>query len=240
VNPGNRQTIIETLVDLLQQLPYARIRVKAAESLGILAVEEAIPLLCQAATEESDLQVCLAAVNALVVVSQSSLFEPTMNFDNPADSEKNLRDLYEQLAGQREAKTLAEDAEKTRIEQKIRKTKQEISLCEKEYVRELAQGLKRQELPESIAEIVVGELVDEIEMLQPQVKNDELKGLLQQILVELKKAEPAAAKLKVTIPIVPGVVAYELEGDTKGVLQKLFPTLVKAYEGLRGVQQQKK
>ncbi len=158
-----------------------------------------------------------------------------MNFDNLADSEKNLRDLYEQLAGQREAKTLAEDAEKTRIEQKIRKTQREISQCEQEYVQELAQGLKRKDLPESIAEIVVGELVDEIEILQPQVQNNELKVLLQQILAELKKPEtPAAAKLKVTIPIVPGVVAYELEGDTKGVLQRLFPTLVKAYQGLRG------
>lgn len=104
----------------------------------------------------------------------------------------------------------------------------------------MAQQFRRQDLPESIAETVVGELVDEIENL-PQVQNNELKALLQQILVELKKPEaPAAAKLKVAIPIIPGVVTYELEGDTKGILQRLFPTLVKAYQGLRGVQQPKK
>jgi hypothetical protein len=115
-----------------------------------------------------------------------------------------------------------------------------IGECEQEYVQVLAQQFRRQDLPESIAETVVGELVDEIENL-PQVQNNELKALLQQILVELKKPEaPAAAKLKVAIPIVPGVVTYELEGDTKGILQRLFPTLVKAYQGLRGVQQPKK
>jgi HEAT repeat protein len=240
VNPKNRQAINQTLVDLLQHSLDVRMRVKAAESLGILAVEEAIPVLRQAALYDPDLQVCLAAVDALVTISQSSLFEPTMNFDDPTDLEENLRNLYEQLAGQREAKILAEDAEKTRIEQKIRKTKIAIDECEQEYVQVLAQQFRRQDLPELIAEIVVGELVDEIENL-PQVQNDELKSLLQQILTELNKPEtPAAAKLKVAIPIVPGVVTYELEGDTKGVLQRLFPTLVKAYQGLRGVQQPKK
>jgi HEAT repeat protein len=240
VNPENRQAIIQTLVDLLQHSLDVRMRVKAAESLGILAVEEAIPLLRQAALQDPDLQVCLAAVDALVAISQSSLFEPTMNFDDPAQLEDNLRDLYEQLAGQRNAKILAEDAQKTRIEQNIRKRKEEIGQCEQEYVQALAQQLRRQDLPESIAETVVGELVDEIENL-PQVQNDELKALLQQILVELKKPEtPAAAKLKVAIPIFPGVVTYELEGDTKGVLQRLFPTLVKASQWLRGVQQPKK
>jgi hypothetical protein len=216
-------------------------RVKTAESLGILVVEEAIPLLCQAAIEDPDLQVCLAAVDALVLISQSSLFEPTMNFDNPAGSEENLELLYKQLDQQKRAKILTEFADKERIEQIIQETKKEIRTHEQEYVQELAQRLKRQELPESIAEIVVGELVDEIEILQLQVQNDELKVLLQQILVELKKPEtPAAAKLKVTIPIVPGVVAYELEGDTKGVLQRLFPPLSKAYKWLWGTQQPKK
>jgi HEAT repeat protein len=241
VNPENRLAIIQTLVDLLQHSLDVRMRVKAAESLGILAVEEAIPLLRQAAFQDPDLQVCLAAVDALVAISQSSLFEATMDFDNAAGSEENLELLYKQLDQQKRAKILAEYADKARLEQIIQETKKEISQYEKEYVQELARQLRRRELPESIAEIIVGELVDEIEVLQPQVQNDELKSLLQQILAELNKPEtPAAAKLKVAIPIVPGVVTYELEGDTKGVLQRLFPTLVKASQRLRGVQQPKK
>jgi hypothetical protein len=84
-------------------------------------------------------------------------------------------------------------------------------------------------------------LVDEIEIFQPQAQNDEIKALVQQVLTELRKPEiPAAAKLKVAIPIVPGIVTYELEGDTRGVVQRLFPTLVKVYQGLRGAQTLKK
>jgi hypothetical protein len=180
-------------------------------------------------------------VGALVAINQSSLFEATMNFDNTAGSEENLELLYKQLDQQKRAKILAEFADKARIEQIIQETKKEIRTYEQEYVQELAQRLKWQELPESIAEIVVGELVDEIEILQPQVQNDELKALLHQILVDLRKPETsAAAKLKVTIPIVPGFVAYELESNTKGLLERLFPPLIKLCQGLRGEKQQKK
>jgi HEAT repeats len=240
VNSENRRAIIQTLCTLLQQSPDARLRIKAAESLGILSVEESIPLLCQVALQDADLQVCLAAVDALVVISRSSLLE-IMNIDRLAALETNLTMLYEQLGGQEKAKITAEEAEKVRIEQKIRETKKELRQYEQEYVQVLAQQVKRQDLPESVAELVVAELVDEIEIFQPQAQNDEIKALVQQVLTELRKPEiPAAAKLKVAIPIVPGIVTYELEGDTRGVVQRLFPTLVKVYQGLRGAQTPKK
>jgi HEAT repeats len=240
VNSENRRAIVQTLCTLLQQSPDARLRIKAAESLGILSVEESIPLLCQVALQDADLQVCLAAVDALVVISRSSLLE-IMNIDRLAALETNLTMLYEQLGGQEKAKITAEEAEKVRIEQKIRETKKELRQYEQEYVQVLAQQVKRQDLPESVAELVVAELVDEIEIFQPQAQNDEIKALVQQVLTELRKPEiPAAAKLKVAIPIVPGIVTYELEGDTRGVVQRLFPTLVKVYQGLRGAQTPKK
>jgi HEAT repeats len=240
VNSENRRAIVQTLCTLLQQSPDARLRIKAAESLGILSVEESIPLLCQVALQDADLQVCLAAVDALVVISRSSLLE-IMNIDRLAALETNLTMLYEQLGGQEKAKITAEEAEKVRIEQKIRETKKELRQYEQEYVQVLAQQVKRQDLPESVAELVVAELVDEIELFQPQAQNDEIKALVQQVLTELRKPEiPAAAKLKVAIPIVPGIVTYELEGDTRGVVQRLFPTLVKVYQGLRGAQTPKK
>jgi hypothetical protein len=243
VNSENRRAIVQTLCTLLQQSPDARLRIKAAESLGILSVEESIPLLCQVALQDADLQVCLAAVDALVVISRSSLLE-IMNIDRLAALETNLTMLYEQLGGQEKAKITAEEAEKVRIEQKIRETKKELRQYEQEYVQVLAQQVKRQDLPESVAELVVDELVvdelvDEIEIFQPQAQNDEIKALVQQVLTELRKPEiPAAAKLKVAI--VPGIVTYELEGDTRGVVQRLFPTLVKVYQGLRGAQTPKK
>lgn len=139
--------------------------------------------------------------------------------------------MYEQLAGEERAFRLAEESEKTRIQQKIRLTWTRIRECDREYVQRLSQQVKRQDVPEPIAEIVVAELVDEIEVLEPIEKRDDVRVLLQQVLVELQKpGTPAAAKLKVAIPIIPNIVTYEIEGDTESVVRQLFPTFVKIYQ----------
>lgn len=156
-----------------------------------------------------------------------------MAVDRLANIQGLLADLYEQLAGQERAKIRAEDAQKARIQQQIRDTWTEIRGYESEYVLTLSQQVKRQDLPEPIAEVVMGELVDELEVLAPLEKRDETKQLLLEILAELKKpGVPASAKLKVAIPIIPNVVSYELEGDTESVVRRLFPTFVKVYEAI--------
>jgi len=153
--------------------------------------------------------------------------------DRLADIQGFLTDLYEQLAGQEKAKIRAEDAQKGRIQQQIRDTWTEIRGYESEYVLTLSQQVKRAALPEPIAETVMGELVDELEVLAPIEQRDETKQLLLEILAELKKPGlPASAKLKVAIPIIPNVVSYELEGDTESVVRRLFPTFVKVYEAM--------
>lgn len=119
---------------------------------------------------------------------------------------------------------------------RIQRLKQEIVEVEKEYTQRLCQQVKQQDLPEPIAQIVVGELVDEFEMMEPIAKTDEMRSKLQEILVELRKpGVPAAAKLKVAIPLVPGFVTIELEGDAESVVRRLFPTFVKAYEGVKAI-----
>lgn len=144
-----------------------------------------------------------------------------------------LADLYEQLAGQEKAKVRAEDAQKARIQQQIRDTWTEIRGYEREYVATLSQQVKRQDLPESIAEVVTGEILDAVEVLAPLEKQDEVKVLLQEILTKLNEPGTAAsAKLKVVIPIIPNIVSYELEGDTESVVRRLFPTFVKVYEAI--------
>lgn len=156
-----------------------------------------------------------------------------MTRDRLSDVEAALRDLYEQLAGQEQGWRLAEEAEKARIKQKIRLTWNEIRKYEQEYSTRLSQRVKRQEMPEATAEIVVAELVEEVELLQTTVQQDEVKTLLGQILAELQKpSSPASAKLKVAIPLIPSLVTYELEGDTESVVRRLFPTFVKVYEAI--------
>ncbi|MCX5961941.1 MAG: hypothetical protein NT070_01990 [Cyanobacteria bacterium] len=120
----------------------------------------------------------------------------------------------------------------------IKQLKQEIVEVEWEYAQRLAQQIKRSDdLPEPIALTIVGELVDELELIQP--KTDEMRSMLQEILAELRKpGVPAAAKLKVAIPLVPGFVAIELEGDAESVVRQLFPTFVRAYEGVKAIANQ--
>jgi hypothetical protein len=157
-----------------------------------------------------------------------------MALDRFADIQASLTDLYEQLAGEERAWRLAEEAEKTRLQQKIRLTWQRIRECDREYVLTLSQQVKQQDLPEAVAQIVTAEIVDAVEILEPLEKRDEVKVLLQQILTELQKpGTPASAKLKVAIPIIPNVVSYEIEGDTESVVRRLFPTFVKVYEELK-------
>ena len=163
-----------------------------------------------------------------------------MSQDRLADIQTSLDKLYEQLAGEEDAFLLEEEANKTRIQQKIRKTWKRIRVFEQEYAQRLSQQIKRENLPESIAEEITADLVEEIEILEPLEKQNEVRLLLQQILIELRKPEiPASAKLKVALPIIPNVMSYELEGDTESVLRRLFPTFTKAYSGLKSITQKK-
>ena len=153
--------------------------------------------------------------------------------DRISDLQERLDRLYKLLKGKELAKDEAETAEKARIQLKIDGQWKEIRTVEQQYAIALSQQIKRSDdLPEPIAETIVGELVDELELIQP--KTDEMRSMLQEILAELRKpGVPAAAKLKLAIPLVPGFIAIELEGDAESVVRRLFPTFVRAYEEIK-------
>ncbi len=83
-------------------------------------------------------------------------------------------------------------------------------------------------IPQEDAERVASELVREVKILEiePAVqRNAELMKVLQEIKAELSKPGiPAAGKLKAAIPLLPGVISYEMELDTEGLLRRVFPT----------------
>jgi len=179
------------------------------------------------------------------IFHSKSIAEPTtaqsQKPDSPAmDRISDLQDRLKRQYALLKQKEFALDTEaqvtKGEVRLLIQQLKQEIVGVEKEYTQRLVQQIKRQELPESIAQKVVGELVDEIEFMQPIARTDEMRSMFQQILEELRKpGTPAAAKLKVVIPIIPNIVSYEIEGDTETVVRRLFPTFVKAYEAMRSI-----
>ena len=152
--------------------------------------------------------------------------------DRTSQLQTQLKMLYDQLDGLEMAKVTSRDEDKVMLQQRIDLKWKEIREKDGDYVRSLAQQVKKQDLPEPIAIEIVGELVDELVLIQP--KTDEMRLMLQQILTELQKpGVPAAAKLKVAIPLVPGFVAIELEGDAESVVRRLFPTFVRVYEGVK-------
>lgn len=83
ITPENQQAIVQILCKLLRDSDEPRIRAKAAVSLGKLGIESAIPELCQAASADSDIQVCLSAMDALVLIAKPELAplmtEPSKN-----------------------------------------------------------------------------------------------------------------------------------------------------------------
>jgi SMC interacting uncharacterized protein involved in chromosome segregation len=147
-------------------------------------------------------------------------------FDRILQIQNQLKLLYEQLNDLEEAKILAAEEDKARLQQRTDRKLKEIREKEKDYVRELSEEMKRHHLPEEIAELLVDEFASEIELLQSH--SGDMRLILQEILQALRKPGiSAAAKLKVAIPLVPGIIAFELEGDAERAVRQLFPTFEK-------------
>ncbi len=143
----------------------------------------------------------------------------------------------ELLAGKERAKRMAEEAEKGRIQHHIDELKKELASVEREYWRRWRAEIAGLTIPEADAEIVASQLVREVESLEiePAVQsNAELMKALQEIKAELSKPGiPAAGKLKAAIPLLPGVISYEMELDTEGLLRRVFPTFCKFAEKIK-------
>ena len=138
----------------------------------------------------------------------------------------NLTDLYEQLSGKEKALIRAPEEEKTRIRQQIRDVKGGIQNFEQEYWLAWRRESAALTVSEAEAEVATTTIVQEAEILEATAAYpEEAMPILREILSELQKpGTPAAGKLKAAIPLLPGLVAYEMEVDTEGLLRRLFPT----------------
>ena len=142
--------------------------------------------------------------------------------------QSEVQGYYKQLAGKEKAKRLARPEDKELLQQQIDELKKELGSVEREYWRRWRAEIAGLTIPEADAEIVASQLVREVESLEiePAVQsNAELMKALQEIKAELSKPGiPAAGKLKAAIPLLPGVISYEMELDTEGLLRRVFPT----------------
>ncbi|NJN21622.1 MAG: HEAT repeat domain-containing protein [Leptolyngbya sp. RL_3_1] len=72
ITPEQQADIVKLLCQLLLESDNSRIRARAAKSLGRLGITDAIPALCRAVTNDSEVPVRLNAMDALVLVAQSN------------------------------------------------------------------------------------------------------------------------------------------------------------------------
>lgn len=82
ITPDQQAEIVRILCQLLLESDNPRIRARAAKSLGRLGILDAIPPLCQAVSTDSDVQVRLNVMDALVLIAKlnlTAMAEPPKN-----------------------------------------------------------------------------------------------------------------------------------------------------------------
>jgi hypothetical protein len=154
-----------------------------------------------------------------------------MTIDRLSHLQKQINRYYEQIQDHENALTTAPPGGKAIIKQRIEDVAKDLAPVEEEYWVYWKSKGSQLEIADADADIITAEIVEQVEILQykPTVKNNaELVKLLNEIKAELTKQEiPGSGKLKAVIPLLPGFLSYELELDTEGLLQRLFPTFSK-------------
>ena len=150
-----------------------------------------------------------------------------------ADLEKILDSLYETLGEAQKRRAYANDIfEKNSIKQRLRQeVLPEIRNYEQEYWSLLAEEVPYCQVDEVAASKAIVEVVQKVEpIVNKSSANypDEFMQKLQKILDTLKEPQtPAAAKLIVALPLIPGIMSYEIELDTEISLKRVFGEIKK-------------
>jgi tetratricopeptide (TPR) repeat protein len=154
-----------------------------------------------------------------------------MSTDRLSHLQNLIEGYYAQLEGKENTLLTIAGEERVRLKIQIREFKKEIAEVEREYwVYWGVKGGSQLEIGDAEAESINAEIVAEVQMLafNPSVQqHQELVKLLDDIKVELNQPTPAAGKLKAVIPILPGILSYEMDLDTEGLLRRIFPMFAK-------------
>jgi len=108
-----------------------------------------------------------------------------------------------------------------------------VRVYETEYLQQLAQEVNIYELEEEDAKRAIVQVKAEVLRViqnQPQV-NAELMRLLLEIRDKLNEPGPtAAAKAKLALNLIPGILVYEFEVDTENSLRRLRQPIVRLFQ----------
>ncbi|NQE34344.1 hypothetical protein [Microcoleus asticus] len=141
--------------------------------------------------------------------------------------EQTLDLWYEQLGEAEQALPMAiGPKEATAIKQDIRvRILPAIRRHEVEYWSLLEDEARDCQVDEVAASNAIFKVVEEVKLIQSQPNQypDEFMQKLQKILDKVNEPQtPAAGKLKAALPLIPGIMSYELELDTEISLKRVF------------------
>ncbi len=160
-----------------------------------------------------------------------------MATDELQNLDKNIQRLKEQLAGIRDAWTVARPEDKVLLEQRINDKRIEIKELEREKWDLVASESQESSFPD--AEVMVAEIVTEFTAITaeppPELASVQILESLNQILAKLNQPErSAAAKLKAAISTIPPFVSltYEAELDTESTFKRYFPRFNRVIAGV--------
>ena len=151
--------------------------------------------------------------------------------------EESLDSLYETLGESQKRLAYANDIfEKNSIKQRIRKeVLPELRQLEAEYWEVLAQEARSCAVEEVDARNAIVEVVRTVELIEHKPSAnypEELMQLLLEIRDKLNEpGQPAAAKAKLALPLVPGILSYEVELDTENSLRRAFVPIKRLFRG---------
>ena len=144
------------------------------------------------------------------------------------DLEETLEIIYKRLHEfEKRMVATADVAERFSLRQRIRdEVTPDIRKYAKEYAHLLANWTDPANLPSKEAEPILREVVQAVQAAETH-KAEDTPAQMVQLLKDIKQKlnEPgksAAAKLKVSLPIIPLISAYELELDTENFLTTVW------------------
>ncbi len=144
------------------------------------------------------------------------------------EAEKVLDLRYEALSQAQKRLAMTDEIfAKTAIQQRIKEeVLPELRQCEAEYWELLAQESRSCTVAEDDAGNAIVEVVREVQVIESKSNADypdEVIQLLEEIRNKLNEpGNPAAAKAKLALSLIPGILAYEVELDTETALRKAF------------------
>jgi len=197
---------------------------------------------------ELDYQALLRKLGAAPAMSVSQVSSPpkrgNLNMPTHQFNARRLHELEELLDIEYDKShefekeiALSDGASRITLKQRFkREVTPHLRALEKEYAEMLVAGVPAGQIPEGEADVLVSELAEVTSTIletAPANAPQEMLRVLHEISDKLSKPEESgSAKLKLSLPLIPTIVSYEIEIETAGLMKKIWRKSRDFFKGL--------